>query len=410
MLGACLSALRRVRVTQGSPLLRVLLVAGVFTYGSHSVLTNLSKGDDGRVAYNVASVVLMTELCKLLISCTLALLTLGTRGVVGEVRAGAFKPRFFLLLSVPALLYALNNNTAYYAQQAMDPVSFMVLCNFKIITTAILFRLIMNRSLSRNQWLAMPILLFSSILNSMAGLAKHSSIVDESAQDTNILLKSALYVSPYGLMLMVMYCTISGFAGVYAEYVLKSRMHASLHMQNIPLYLCGVVMNATAYFWSSSSTNAVIDDTALRLSHSATSLVWMLGPFARLFDGYNGWTWVIILTQAGNGLILSVVMKHSTNIVKLFMIALSMLLSTATSILAFDMSLSWEFVLALVLVLWAIALYHTPAPASSAATMSTGPARPVAHGAAAAFGESDQQRSLLPFVHKQGYSGMLKQV
>ena len=45
-----------------------------------------------------------------------------------------------LLYAVPALCYCVNNNLGVALQRFMDPATYMVLGNFKIVTTAILFR------------------------------------------------------------------------------------------------------------------------------------------------------------------------------------------------------------------------------------------------------------------------------
>ena len=52
-----------------------------------------------------------------------------------------------LPFTVPAILYTVTNNLGIMVQMEMDPATYQVLGNFKILSTAILFRLIIRRLL-----------------------------------------------------------------------------------------------------------------------------------------------------------------------------------------------------------------------------------------------------------------------
>lgn len=103
---------------------------------------------------------------------------------------------------------------------------------------------------------------------------------------------------------MLAYCTISGFAGVYTEIVLQRQPALSYFEQGqgseeggisnsqpppvpgLKLYLFGMLF------------------TGLQAAHAG---VWTLaGPAVR---GIDGWTCIVIATQAANGLLYGVIMK-----------------------------------------------------------------------------------------------------
>jgi len=116
-----------------------LLVIGVLVYGSYSVLIHLCE-ENKQIPFSSSSVVLMTEVTKLSFSLVLS--------------ASEFKksrPLYHLSLqsclpfSIPAILYCVNNNIAVHMQVQMDPATFQILSNMKILTTALLYKLIIQR-------------------------------------------------------------------------------------------------------------------------------------------------------------------------------------------------------------------------------------------------------------------------
>ncbi|XP_033109448.1 probable UDP-sugar transporter protein SLC35A4 [Anneissia japonica] len=203
-------------------MLLILVPSGVLIYGSHSVLLNLSKVN-GSVPFNSASCVVMIEILKLIISLLLLWKECTIDGNVFEM----LPFRHALLFSVPALLYCLNNNFVVHIQLYMDPASFQVLSNLKTVSTALLYRLIIRRRLSSKQWLAIVLLMLAGVANSYGGL--------HSQEDTTNM---KIQISGRGLALMTLYCTISGLAGVYTEYILKKhhqRHHTRLTIVENPI-------------------------------------------------------------------------------------------------------------------------------------------------------------------------------
>lgn len=63
--------------------------------------------------------------------------------------------------------------------------------------------------------------------------------------------------------------------------------------------------------------------------------------------------------QATNGLILSAVMKHSSNLIRLLIIACAMSVNTALSMAIFSLQLNFYFNVAFILVIVALKLYHS---------------------------------------------------
>ena len=67
---------------------------------------------------------------------------------------------------------------------------------------------------------------------------------------------------------------------------------------------------------------------------------------------------IVRLSQAVIGLIMSAVMKHASNITRLFLISCAMLVATTLSVLIFHLQLNVYFCVAFVLVIVAVFLYY----------------------------------------------------
>ncbi|XP_065672546.1 probable UDP-sugar transporter protein SLC35A4 isoform X5 [Hydra vulgaris] len=281
----------------------------------HAIFINLAKVN-GEITFSSASVALLIELLKLCISVLMLL-----KDVSLNQHDISINRKVMLLYIIPAFLYTANNNLVTHVQRFMDPGSFQILSNMKIATSVIFYRLIINRYVSRNKWLAVFFLFVASVLNSLGGL-----------NIKNDLSLKTIYVTKTGICLICLYSCISGFTGVFTEAVLKTYIETSIHAQNSILYLYGILLNVLLYTSSSQS-------------------------FQDFFRGFSLWTWLIVLTQAVNGIIISYVLKHSSTIVRMFIIAFATVLTPLFSHFIFDLTLNSYFLSSIVVVIFALYLH-----------------------------------------------------
>ncbi|KAM9740681.1 putative UDP-sugar transporter protein SLC35A4 [Menidia menidia] len=298
----------------------VLLGLMVLIYGSHAPLITITKVD-GQVPFSASSCVVLIELAKLLISLLSLLLTRGPPGLQAP-------PRLLLVApyAVPALFYAFNNNLVVLMQAYMDPSSYQVLSNLKIASTALLYSLCLGKRLGAVRWLALGLLVAAGVCHSYSSLDLQDSQRAVSGEGPG------LYVTAWGLFLMLVYCCVSGLAAVYTERVLKSQT-LPLSVQNLYLYVFGVAINGLSYFSSVTSDKSFL-------------------------EGYSGAVWVIIAGQAVNGLLMSVVLKHGSSITRLFVISSSMLVNALLSWLFLDLQLTPFFSVPVCMIGLAAYLYY----------------------------------------------------
>ncbi|XP_046328935.2 probable UDP-sugar transporter protein SLC35A4 isoform X2 [Haliotis rufescens] len=300
----------------------ILLVTEVFIYSSYTILAHLCLVD-GKLPFRSSSVVFSTEVLKIVLSIAMMLPELGR----GDITMPSL-PNCIPFV-VPAVLYCINNNLSVYMQVQMDPTTYQILGNTKVATTAILYRIIIQRKLSGVQWISLGVLSISGILDSYGGMQNKASV-----------WSGEIHLTVTGLLMMCAYCWISGLAGVYTEYILKKQYETSLHVQNTLLYTFGIVLNGGVW----AVQEAVSGKEGERRLN--------------LFEGFTFKTWAIVVSLAFNGLIMSAIMKHGSNITRLFIISCAMLVTTLLSVAIFQLALNMYYILAFILVVVALYMYH----------------------------------------------------
>jgi drug/metabolite transporter (DMT)-like permease len=153
---------------------RVALVAAdCLLLGLQPVLVHLSKGTDGKYAYNPLAVNLLVEIAKTLFA--LAVLMAVGSGRPGPPlyrsgRAFAADARHNWLLAVPAFLYAVNNYLKFAMQLHFRPTTTKMLGNLKVFVIALLMRSILGRRFSVLQWEALFLLVAGVTVNQLGAL------------------------------------------------------------------------------------------------------------------------------------------------------------------------------------------------------------------------------------------------
>lgn len=265
-----------------------------------------SKLEEGETASMVASVINAND----------SRTTVWTKLIVSQNFSNKVET---LKLAVPALLYTLQNNMIYVALANLEATTFQVGYQSKVITTAVLSVLMLNRSLSWNKWVALFILTGGIVATQIrVGGAAPSDAA--SAGNPTVGIAAVLFSA---------FC--SAFAGVYFEKILKGT-NPSVWMRNAQLAFFSMIVGLITYFASEPAE-------------------------VRFFQGYNGIVLSLILIQAAGGLIIAVVVKYADNILKGFATAMSIVLCGALSSVMMGFEPSALFVMGSTMAIGATMLY-----------------------------------------------------
>jgi len=202
----------------------------------------------------------------------------------------------FALLAIPSGLYVVQNNLQYLASSNLPADVYQVLSNLKIVTTALLSVAMLGRSLTSTQWFSILGLTFG------IGVVQRSLMTGNSGSNPN--------QNPvFGFMCILVMVSISGFAGVFFEKVLKTTA-ASIWVRNIQLAMIGIFVSGLA----------CIARDGVEISEKG------------FFHAYDWTVYTTIALSALGGLVVAVVVKFADNVVKGFATAIALVISSVVSI------------------------------------------------------------------------------
>lgn len=171
-------------------------------------------------------------------------------------------------------------------------------------------------------------------------MAKQSGTASANSQEQNRLIGFAAVLGA---------CTLSGFAGIYFEKMLKGA-DISVWMRNVQLSLLSLPF-ATV--------------TCLSTDYYAIQN-------KGFFVGYDWFVCYLIVLQACGGLLVALVVKYADNILKGFATSIAIILTCIVSMVLFDFILTVKFAIGASLVIISIFLYgYIPKPDAVTKTSST---------------------------------------
>ncbi|PWA00483.1 hypothetical protein BB558_003476 [Smittium angustum] len=232
-----------------------------------------------------------------------------------------FSEMFKLLVSL-VIFY----REEYVAVSNLDPATFQVSYQLKILTTALCSVILLKTILGPIKW--------SSLFLLTLGVALVQ--LETQAPTASTSKKLGNIQKFQGLVAVGMACFLSGLSGVYFELVLKSTTK-SLWLRNVQLSLYSLVPAIVGILF--------VDGTGIANNG--------------FLYGYTGWTVGAIMCQSVGGLIVAVVVKYADNILKGFATSISIILSCVLSYFIFDFQFSFMFAIGTSFVIYSTYLYGT---------------------------------------------------
>lgn len=332
---------------------------------------------------------------KFFLACVLEFV--GTRGALyRSLHENVLSnPLDALKITVPSLLYLVQNSLLYVALSNLSAPMFQVTYQAKLLTTAVVSVLMLNRRYSAKQWTCLTVLgmgVAIVVLGAADGGSSSSSSSsgrggDGSDRDGVAVTEKAgidgeeggagmmagssggtaggedggggggpsAAAAEYdemnlftGLAAVTVACLSSALAGVYFEMVLKKPPKAgtrpvSLWMRNIQMAFFSVAIGLVQYL------NLTGEDATRPFLH-----------------GFTGWVWVLVLLQAGGGLLVAAVIKYADNVLKGMATGVSVVFGSLCSVAFFGTLLPPSFFGGALLVLSSVYFFSNELPCRGA--------------------------------------------
>mmetsp|Transcript_13631 Transcript_13631/g.28583 ORF Transcript_13631/g.28583 Transcript_13631/m.28583 type:complete len:361 (-) Transcript_13631:276-1358(-) len=320
-----------------SPTFKMILLIGMVLQNSATVLVGRYTRAGIRVEdqYSVNHLIVITEIGKFLLSCVFEHVT--TNGALTKsIRENIIdRPRDALKIMIPALLYLVQNTLLYVALSNLTAPLFQVTYQAKLVTTAIVSVIMLNRKYSPQQWVCLVAL---SVGVAVVVLDKQD---DSKKKDDDVMAPQSLIV---GLTAVSVACFSSALAGVYFEKVVKNpsggkQIPVSVWMRNMQLAFFTIVIAVFQGLWSGS------DPDKASLSY---------------FHGFTFWPCVLVCLQAGGGLLVAAVIKYADNVLKGLATGVSVCFATAVSFVLFGTPISGQFVVGAFVILVSVYFFSNP--------------------------------------------------
>ena len=243
--------------------------------------------------YSAASVVAGAEFLKLIMCTVMVCVIDGRDRAVDTLLGTAQEAR----LAIPSILYLVQNNMLFEAVHNLPTSVYVVCSQGKIITSAFFSVTILGTTISGRQYLALFFLICGMILVQLPSEARGNQ-----EKQTEVVL--------YGLFAVTLACFTSGFAGVFLEKIYKdNKDQISVWAKNLQL-------------------TCISFPLAVLLAVSKDRQAFALGHMLRGFDVI---VIAIILLQAAGGLIVALVMRFASTLLKCFAVSISICLCATWS-------------------------------------------------------------------------------
>ena len=262
------------------------------------------------------------------------LLSLSKRKILSE----AF--RHALPMALPAGMFASQQVLLIAAATYLDAVTYQILNQAsKLIPTAVFARILLGQRLLPLQWASIPVLAGGVVL---VTLNNNSASSSGSSHSINTM-HSENAVSFADWMFGMVACLIAGissaFAGVYFEKYVKGRHAASLWTRNVQLGMFAVPF--------------CILYASIRDGEKIHRYGWL--------QGFTLSAWIVVLLQVFGGLVIGMVTKYTSSVLKNFALAISVILTVLVAIPLFDQWPSIFFLFGVTLVLSSVFMYSNGA-------------------------------------------------
>ncbi|CAB9527935.1 UDP-galactose translocator [Seminavis robusta] len=382
--------------------------------------------------YDIGHLVLVIECFKFVLSLIAEFLS--TNGNLREsIEEHIWKrPVDSLKVLVPAVLYVLQNGLIYIALSNLPAPVFISLQQGKLICTAIVSVTMLRRTYSVKQWCCLFVLAVGVAIvavNEKKGVVQQS-ITEEHIDETtevDITQSEPMQFFLVGILAVSGASFTSAFAGVYFEKVLApekaapksstprravsitpqrngttssprrafsnssqkngttspvrnstlqpetaAKANPGLWIRNLQLAFFSILFCLLREIWSEVSKrvnekyHAQDDDT----------IYWYSAPNAvdeekrPYLHGFTFWVWVLVLLQAGGGLLVAAVMKYADNVLKGLAMGIGVVVASVVSTVLFKVHLSSQFVLGAFIICGSVYLFSNDPPCLRSNTKS----------------------------------------
>jgi len=308
----------------------VALSALVLQNTSLAILLKLTFRKEAE-PYNSSSVVLVTELIKFTFCSSIA----AFQSKQNFICAFAIRSDELLIL-VPSCLYVIQSNLLFFGAKRLPTIVYVVCTQTKILTTAIMSRILLGTRFS--------IVQYTSLLFLTAGIC----LVQRRVDDINTMDGGDNLVSEtLGMTAVLLASFTSATAGIVLEKIYKGSSQASEKNSE------SMVVEHT--IWTRNLQLSLIS-----LPFALIGALWQqrdLLVTQAFTQGFDAYVWGVVVCQAAGGVIIAFVMKFANNLLKCLAVAISICCCAVYSVAIGDLKFTTTLVVGILTVVTAVYVF-----------------------------------------------------
>jgi drug/metabolite transporter (DMT)-like permease len=349
------------------PLYQTIGLACVYMFGSILLflLIRYSKrsgnGDGGSNGYDSTAAVFFMELFKWTFSVAAMYHRTGKFLPLSVFRDGSWRVGLYYL--VPSGIYAVYNNLTYYNLSNFEAGTYQVFMQTRILFTGVLYTAILHRPLTRRKWGALLLLTVGvaakyvdwtaflpiNVAQAIAGGGVGgSAVVTTVPAAVGAGIAASLF--DWHLLVLLFQASLSAFAGVYNEFLLKRDVAMDVNEANFFMYSFALVLNLAFGMWNNPTYYSS----------------------GRVFSSFNGVFLWIVVVGGFVGISTSLILKFLNVIVKAFASACEVLLTAVLASMFLGEPAHGKDLLACVAVMVSIYIYYTVPSTTAVASGGAG--------------------------------------
>jgi len=293
-------------------------------------LVTSSRHGSSSYSYNTVTVVLLTEMSKLVMSSLAYLKEASLSSLVHSV----FKYKYVLLLYLaPAGLYCLYNNLSFLSLTYFNPTTYFMFMQIRLLLTGVIYQIFFRKQLSVKQWISLLILTVGCMVHAGGVHAERSG-----DRSTNADHGTNVFQFGLGATFILIQVLCSVIAGVYNEFIIKGA-GADIHImiQNVFMYLDSIMCNVALL--------------------SVKGELFSAFTLSSLQSINNPLVLVLIINNSILGIVTSLFLKKLNSILKAFASALELIITAVLSVPILGIPLTLNTVVALILISLAVIMY-----------------------------------------------------
>ena len=286
--------------------------------------------------------------------------------------------------ALPALLYSIANTAMYYVLVYISPAEYVLLWNTKILFTAVLHRIVLQKKMNVRRVMALGALLIGIVLaeytiqsvdkdtvtitvsnvtvsgnalldgnatgtGTAAGtvlldFAPSSSSSSSSSSSGGNILTASMSWRVMSAIATVFFALVVSFANVFTELIYK-RNKASVWEQNMMLYGFGILCNLVNVIVAQSTTRSNDDNSGVFFVED-------------MWRGLNWWCLALVLIGSCSGIITGLILKYIDVLFVVVADALAVVVNVCLSALLFGLHLTFALLIGAGIIVVAIIAYQ----------------------------------------------------